>query len=59
MSTELLVVGGERRPAAEDKSFTVIEPGTGLAGSEQSGGVGVPTGRHSVAAMRLPVAEIL
>jgi acyl-CoA reductase-like NAD-dependent aldehyde dehydrogenase len=29
MTTELLVVGGERRPAADDKSFTVIEPGTG------------------------------
>jgi len=29
MSTELLVVGGERRAAAEDKTFSVIEPGTG------------------------------
>jgi acyl-CoA reductase-like NAD-dependent aldehyde dehydrogenase len=29
MIAELLVVGGERRPAAEDKTFTVIEPGTG------------------------------
>lgn len=29
MSIELLVVGGERRAAAEDKTFSVIEPGTG------------------------------
>jgi acyl-CoA reductase-like NAD-dependent aldehyde dehydrogenase len=29
MNTELLVVGGERRAAAEDKTFSVIEPGTG------------------------------
>jgi acyl-CoA reductase-like NAD-dependent aldehyde dehydrogenase len=29
MNTELMVVGGERRAAAEDKTFTVIEPGTG------------------------------
>ncbi len=29
MIAELLVVGGERRPAAEDKTFTVIEPGSG------------------------------
>jgi acyl-CoA reductase-like NAD-dependent aldehyde dehydrogenase len=34
MTTELLVVGGERRPAAEDKTFTVIEPGTGLPMAE-------------------------
>ncbi len=38
MTTELLVVGGERRPlrpaAAEDKTFTVIEPGTGTAMAE-------------------------
>jgi acyl-CoA reductase-like NAD-dependent aldehyde dehydrogenase len=29
MTTELLVVGGERAPAAEDRTFAVIEPGTG------------------------------
>jgi acyl-CoA reductase-like NAD-dependent aldehyde dehydrogenase len=34
MTTELLVVGGERRPAAEDKTFTVIEPGTGAPMAE-------------------------
>ncbi|MBA3690376.1 MAG: aldehyde dehydrogenase [Actinobacteria bacterium] len=34
MITELLVVGGERVPAAEDKTFTVIEPGTGAPMAE-------------------------
>jgi acyl-CoA reductase-like NAD-dependent aldehyde dehydrogenase len=34
MTTELLVMGGERRPAAEDKTFTVIEPGTGAGMAE-------------------------
>jgi len=29
MTTELLVLGGEGRPAAEGKTFGVIEPGTG------------------------------
>jgi acyl-CoA reductase-like NAD-dependent aldehyde dehydrogenase len=29
MSAELLVVGGERRAAAEGKTFSVVEPGTG------------------------------
>jgi acyl-CoA reductase-like NAD-dependent aldehyde dehydrogenase len=29
MTGELLMLGGERRPAVEDKTFTVIEPGTG------------------------------
>ena len=29
MTTELLVLGGDRRPAAEGKTFAVIEPGTG------------------------------
>jgi acyl-CoA reductase-like NAD-dependent aldehyde dehydrogenase len=29
MTTELLVLGGESRPAAEGKTFAVIEPGTG------------------------------
>ena len=29
MTTELLVVGGERVPAAEEGTFTVIEPGNG------------------------------
>src|SRR5438270_10624740 len=29
MTTNLLVVGGERAPAAEGKTFSVIEPGTG------------------------------
>src|SRR5712691_8596464 len=29
MTTELLVVGGEGRPAAEENTFVVIEPGTG------------------------------
>jgi len=34
MITELLVVGGERRSAAENKSFAVIEPGTGAPMAE-------------------------
>jgi acyl-CoA reductase-like NAD-dependent aldehyde dehydrogenase len=34
MTTELLVVGGDRRAAAEDKTFTVIEPGTGAPMAE-------------------------
>jgi acyl-CoA reductase-like NAD-dependent aldehyde dehydrogenase len=34
MTTELLVVGGERRPAAEDNTFAVIEPGTGAPMAE-------------------------
>jgi acyl-CoA reductase-like NAD-dependent aldehyde dehydrogenase len=34
MTTELLVMGGERRPAAEEKTFTVIEPGTGAGMAE-------------------------
>jgi acyl-CoA reductase-like NAD-dependent aldehyde dehydrogenase len=34
MITELLVVGGERRSAAEDKTFAVIEPGTGAPMAE-------------------------
>jgi acyl-CoA reductase-like NAD-dependent aldehyde dehydrogenase len=34
MISELLVVGGERRPAAEDRTFTVIEPGTGAPMAE-------------------------
>ena len=34
MITELLVVGGERRPAAEGKTFAVIEPGTGAPMAE-------------------------
>jgi acyl-CoA reductase-like NAD-dependent aldehyde dehydrogenase len=34
MTTELLVLGGERRAAAEDKTFTVIEPGTGAPMAE-------------------------
>src|SRR6266496_4225208 len=29
MATELLVLGGERRPAAESGTFSVTEPGTG------------------------------
>ena len=34
MAAELLVVGGERRPAAEGKSFAVTEPGTGAPMAE-------------------------
>src|SRR5438552_18386789 len=34
MITELLVLGGESRPAAEGKTFTVIEPGTGAPMAE-------------------------
>jgi betaine-aldehyde dehydrogenase len=34
MTTELLVVGGERLPAAEDRIFAVIEPGTGAPMAE-------------------------
>ncbi len=34
MTTELLVVGGERRAAAEDSTFAVIEPGTGAPMAE-------------------------
>ena len=36
MITELLVVGGERRSAAEGKTFAVIEPGTGVPMAEVS-----------------------
>jgi acyl-CoA reductase-like NAD-dependent aldehyde dehydrogenase len=34
MSVELLVVGGERQAAAEDGTFSVIEPGTGASMAE-------------------------
>jgi acyl-CoA reductase-like NAD-dependent aldehyde dehydrogenase len=34
MATELLVLGGEGRPAAEGKTFAVIEPGTGAPMSD-------------------------
>jgi acyl-CoA reductase-like NAD-dependent aldehyde dehydrogenase len=34
MTTELLVVGGEGRSAAEEKTFAVIEPGTGAPMAE-------------------------
>ncbi len=34
MTTELLVLGGEGRPAAEGKTFAVIEPGTGAPMTE-------------------------
>jgi acyl-CoA reductase-like NAD-dependent aldehyde dehydrogenase len=34
MTTELLVLGGEGRPAAEGKTFGVIEPGTGAPMAE-------------------------
>ena len=34
MTTELLVVGGERVPAVEEGTFTVIEPGNGSALAE-------------------------
>jgi acyl-CoA reductase-like NAD-dependent aldehyde dehydrogenase len=34
MTTELLVLGGESRPAAEGKTFGVIEPGTGAPMAE-------------------------
>jgi acyl-CoA reductase-like NAD-dependent aldehyde dehydrogenase len=34
MTTELLVLGGESRPAAESKTFAVIEPGTGAPMAE-------------------------
>jgi acyl-CoA reductase-like NAD-dependent aldehyde dehydrogenase len=34
MTTELLVLGGESRPAAEGKTFAVIEPGTGAPMTE-------------------------
>src|SRR5881296_768867 len=36
MTTELLVVGGERRPAAEDNTFDVIKPGPGAPMAEVS-----------------------
>jgi acyl-CoA reductase-like NAD-dependent aldehyde dehydrogenase len=36
MTTELLVLGGEGRPAAEGKTFGVIEPGTGAPMAEVS-----------------------
>lgn len=29
MDTELLIIGGERRPASEGRSFAVLAPGTG------------------------------
>jgi acyl-CoA reductase-like NAD-dependent aldehyde dehydrogenase len=34
MATELLVLGGEGRPAAEGRTFAVIEPGTGAPMTE-------------------------
>jgi acyl-CoA reductase-like NAD-dependent aldehyde dehydrogenase len=34
MATELLVLGGEGRPAAEGRTFAVIEPGTGAPMSD-------------------------
>jgi acyl-CoA reductase-like NAD-dependent aldehyde dehydrogenase len=34
MTTELLVLGGESRPAADGKTFAVIEPGTGAPMTE-------------------------
>ena len=34
MRTELLVLGGERVTAAEDRTFEVIEPGTGATMAE-------------------------
>ncbi|MFL5798342.1 MAG: aldehyde dehydrogenase family protein [Actinomycetota bacterium] len=34
MSAELLVVGGERRAAAEGRTFSVVEPGTGAPMAE-------------------------
>ena len=34
MISELLLLAGERRPAAEGKTFTVIEPGTGTPMAE-------------------------
>jgi acyl-CoA reductase-like NAD-dependent aldehyde dehydrogenase len=34
MATELLVLGGESRPAAEGRTFAVIEPGTGTPMTE-------------------------
>jgi acyl-CoA reductase-like NAD-dependent aldehyde dehydrogenase len=34
MTTELLVLGGESRPAAEGRTFAVIEPGTGAPMTE-------------------------
>jgi acyl-CoA reductase-like NAD-dependent aldehyde dehydrogenase len=36
MATELLVLGGESRPAAEGRTFGVIEPGTGAPMAEVS-----------------------
>jgi len=36
MATELLVLGGESRPAAEGRTFGVIEPGTGAPMGEAS-----------------------
>jgi acyl-CoA reductase-like NAD-dependent aldehyde dehydrogenase len=47
MTTELLVMGGERRPAAEDKTFTVIEPGTG-AGMVEVAEAGPEDARRAV-----------
>jgi hypothetical protein len=38
MATELLIVGGERRPATEDNTFTVTEPGTGAPMAEVARG---------------------
>src|SRR5438093_1800347 len=51
MTTELLVVGGERRPAAEDNTFDVIEPGTGAPMAEVSE-AGPEDARRAVAAAR-------
>jgi len=47
MSAELLVLGGERVPAAEGKTFEVIEPGTGKSMAEVAEG-GAEDARRAV-----------
>jgi acyl-CoA reductase-like NAD-dependent aldehyde dehydrogenase len=47
MTAELLVVGGERRAAAEERTFPVIEPGTGEPLAEVAE-AGAKDARHAV-----------
>jgi acyl-CoA reductase-like NAD-dependent aldehyde dehydrogenase len=52
MTEELLVIAGERRPAVEGKTFTVIEPGTGGTLAEVAEAGPEDAGRTVEAAVR-------
>jgi acyl-CoA reductase-like NAD-dependent aldehyde dehydrogenase len=52
MTAELLVIAGERRPAVEGKTFTVIEPGTGGTLAEVAEAGPEDAGRAVEAAVR-------